>query len=65
MAHIRKAMTVQKHRSFLISQIRKQQKWIEGCEANGKSYTGENGVAIRQADNNHLRELEIELNECN
>lgn len=50
-----------KRRSFLISQITKQQKWIEGCESNGKSYTGPNGGAIRQADNNYLLDLEREL----
>lgn len=50
-----------KRKSFLIRQIQKQQKWIENCESNGKSYTGENGIAIRQADNNYLHKLEVEL----
>lgn len=50
-----------KRRSFLISQIHKQQKWIERCENNERSYTGTNGVAIRQADNNYLHKLEVEL----
>ena len=52
-----------KRRSFLVSQILNQQKWIEGCESNGKSYTGPNGVEIRQADNNYLLDLERELGE--
>ena len=50
-----------RRRSFLIRQIIKQQKWIEGCESNGKSYTGPNGGAIRQADTNYLLEMEREL----
>ncbi len=50
-----------KRRSYLISQITKQQKWIEDCESNGISYAGPNGGAIRQADNNHLLEMEKEL----
>jgi len=53
-----------KRKAFLIDQITKQQKWIESCESNGKSYTGSNGGAIRQADNDCLRQLEKELNEC-
>lgn len=48
---------------FLLDQIIKQHKWIEDCEANGKSYTGENGPAIRNADNDHLITLETELRE--
>lgn len=51
----------QKRKSFLVKNITKQQKWIEGCEANGKSYTGENGPAIRAADNAQLIEWEKEL----
>ncbi len=35
-----------------------QRKWIEDCEANGKSYTGPNGPAIAQADIDELRRLE-------
>ena len=56
-------ITSQQKRSFLIRQITSQQTWIESCESNGKSYTGPNGGAIRQADVNHLLELERELGE--
>ena len=52
-----------KRKTFLVDQITKQQKWIEGCESNGRSYTGSNGGAIRQADNARLRQLEAELND--
>ena len=56
------AMTpTQKRQSFLTTNIIKQQKWIEGCEANGKSYAGPNGPAIRAADNAQLIEWEKEL----
>ena len=56
------AMTpTQKRQSFLTTNIIKQQKWIEGCEANGKSYAGSNGPAIRAADNAQLVEWEKEL----
>lgn len=41
--------------------IQKQQKWIADCEANGRSYTGENGDAIRKADLAELRRWESEL----
>jgi len=61
MAHIRKAMAVQKRRAFLITEIMEQQRWIESCENNGKSYTGPNGAAIRTADNNQLYKLGKEL----
>ncbi len=56
------AMTsAQKRQSFLTTNIIKQQKWIEGCEASGKSYTGSNGPAIRAADNAQLVKWEKEL----
>lgn len=56
------AMTpTQKRQSFLTTSIIKQQKWIEGCEASGKSYTGSNGPAIRAADNDQLVKWEKEL----
>lgn len=56
------AMTpTQKRQSFLTTNIIKQQKWIEGCEASGKSYTGSNGPAIRAADNDQLVKWEKEL----
>lgn len=35
-----------------------QRAWIEYCERNGRSYTGPNGPAIRQADLNELRRVE-------
>lgn len=38
-----------------------QRKWIEHCEANGRSYTGPNGPAIRAADEQALRRWESEL----
>jgi len=56
------AMTpAQKRQSFLTTNIIKQQKWIERCEANGKSYAGQNGPNIRAADNLTLRQWEKEL----
>ena len=30
--------------------IHQQEKWIAECKANGKSYVGPNGEAIRKAD---------------
>ena len=51
----------EKRQSFLTTNIIKQQKWIEGCEANGKSYAGPNGPEIRAADNAQLVEWEKEL----
>lgn len=39
----------------------KQRAWIEYCEANGESYAGPNGPAIREADMNELRRLESKL----
>lgn len=41
--------------------IAKQRSWIESCEANGRSYTGENGDAIRKADLDELKRWESEL----
>lgn len=35
-----------------------QKNFIEWCENNGKSYTGPNGPAIKQADLNELKRLE-------
>ncbi len=56
------AMTpAQKRQSFLTTNIIKQQKWIERCEANGKSYAGQNGPNIRAADNAQLVKWEKEL----
>lgn len=44
-----------------LDRIQKQQAWIDACEANGRSYTGENGEAIRQADRDELHFWEAEL----
>ena len=41
--------------------VREARKWIEDCEANGVSYTGENGWAIRRADERALKRREAEL----
>lgn len=48
-------------RARIFDMILKQQRWIEECEANGVSYTGENGHAIRQADHAELTRLEDRL----
>ncbi|KKL90088.1 hypothetical protein LCGC14_1908170 [marine sediment metagenome] len=50
-------------KTYLRNQISKQRRWIEDCEDNGVSYTGENGVAIREADTNYLKKLIHELSE--
>jgi len=52
-----------KGRAWIQDRIFKQRKWIEDCEANGKSYTGENGRAIFAADMGELHRLEKELKE--
>ncbi len=48
-------------RALVLSMIEHQQKWIARCEANGRSYTGPNGAAIRQADLSNLRQWESRL----
>lgn len=41
----------QKRKRFLVDQIIKQQRWIQRCEDNGKSYAdGQRGQDIRRAD---------------
>lgn len=45
-------------RARLVDLVSKQQRWIERCERNGKSYAGPNGPAIRAADQEELRRLE-------
>lgn len=50
-----------KGRDLILFQIAAQKRWITGCEANGVSYTGENGDAIRQADREALVQLERRL----
>lgn len=51
-----------KRKRFLMSQIIKQRRWIERCEANGKSYTdGQRGLDIKIADLDYLITLEAEL----
>jgi hypothetical protein len=37
--------------------VQAQQAWIEYCESNGRSYSGENGAAIREADAAELKSL--------
>lgn len=46
-----------------LRQLAIQQRWIADCEANGRSYTGPNGEAIRAADLAELRRLEERLAE--
>lgn len=46
---------------WLRQQLACQQKWIENCEANGRSYAGPNGPAIQQADRNALRDIEAQI----
>lgn len=48
-------------RARLFDMILKQQRWIEECEANGVSYAGKNGHAIRRADQAELSRLESQL----
>lgn len=50
-----------KGRERVIALISHQRQWINWCENNGKSYTGENGRAIREADEAVLRGYENEL----
>jgi len=50
-----------KTREFLQKAIRDQRRWIENCNSNEVSYSGENGPAIRQADRNQLDHLETRL----
>lgn len=38
-----------------------QREWIDTCSANGVSYTGERGDAIRAADEAELHRLETEV----
>ena len=42
-------------------QFDQQRQWVKDCEANGVSYTGPNGVAIRWADLAKLNQLASEL----
>lgn len=48
-------------RGKLLDRILKQRAWIEWCESNGRSYEGENGSKIREADLSVLRSLETDL----
>ncbi len=48
-------------RELYVFLVDEQRKWIERCEANGRSYTGPNGQAIREADEAELRRLENKL----
>lgn len=43
---------------FWRNRLHEQRKWIEKCESSGRSYTGPNGQAIRQADEAELQKLE-------
>ncbi len=46
---------------WLSQQLIAQRKWIERCEANGRSYTGPNGLAIQLADRAALRDIENQI----
>lgn len=48
-------------RAWYANQVARQRAWIESCESNGRSYTGRNGQAIREADEAELRRLESTL----
>ncbi len=48
-------------KNLLVALVDSQRRWIEYCEANGVSYTGENGPAIARADLDALRKLETRL----
>lgn len=37
--------------------VKEQQRWIEECTRNGRSYVGPNGQSIRQADEDELYRL--------
>ena len=52
--------TKAKRKDLLHNKITKQQKWIENCEGNSRSYTGPNGSDIRQADNDRLISMKRE-----
>lgn len=41
--------------------FRNQKKFIEYCENNGRSYTGPNGLSIREADINELQKIKLKL----
>ncbi len=46
---------------WLQQAVIRQRAWIESCEANGRSYTGPNGLAIRLADRAALRDIENQI----
>lgn len=46
---------------WLLHAAIQQRGWIKSCEANGKSYTGPNGLAIRLADRAALRDIENQI----
>jgi hypothetical protein len=48
-------------RQLTLHLIEQQRRWIEYCEANGRSYAGPNGPAIRAADAAELKRLESRL----
>ena len=45
-------------RALVQKLLESQQRWIQECETNGRSYAGPNGDAIRRADQDELRRLE-------
>ncbi len=49
-------------RAWLINEVAKQQKWIDECERNGRSYADPTwGPRVRQADIEELTRLERKL----
>ena len=44
--------------------VRKQERWIEQCSANGVSYKGENGRDVEEADMQELYRLRVRLDEA-
>lgn len=52
---------VRRGRALYLHLLSEQRQWIESCEKNGRSYTGPNGTAIREADEAELHRLEARL----
>lgn len=48
-------------RQLYLRLLAEQRKWIEHCESNGRSYTGPNGQAIREADEQELERIQNRL----